>query len=212
MLRVVTLSVGNIRSVLRALDRMVTVPKEIVATTHPDVVRRADVLVVPGQGSFGAFAHAIRGGLDESIRDAIRAGKPYFGICLGLQVLFEASDEAPGERGLAVLAGHVHRLTPGTAPGSSHERALPHMGWNRSVALRADDPVLTSDHYYFAHSYAALAECDAAAAVTEYGDAKLASAIRKDNMVGVQFHPEKSQRAGLELIGRFFTSVVRPRS
>jgi glutamine amidotransferase len=208
-----SLGVGNIRSVLRALDHAATETKQaaqITATADPDVVRSADVIVVPGQGSFGTFADAIdqRAGLRDVLVSRIRSGTPYFGVCLGLQILFDASEEAPGARGLGVMSGVVARLHPGIDPKTEAPRPLPHMGWNR-VEPRDDveDPLLRADHFYFAHTFAAPASSASTSATTEYGEAVFASAVRKDNVVGVQFHPEKSQRAGLALIARFFSSL-----
>jgi glutamine amidotransferase len=167
------------------------------------------VLVVPGQGSFGAFAAALDGGLREALVEQIRAGTPYLGICLGLQILFDEGDEAAGARGLGVLRGRVRRLDPGREPGfPARPRPLPHIGWNRA-APSSSDILVADDHYYFAHSYAAAPEDPSVTlSTTEYGE-NFASAVRKDNVVGVQFHPEKSQRAGLALLERFFSTIAR---
>ena len=183
---------------LRALEKSSSA--QIVASADPEEVRAADVLVVPGQGSFGAFAAALDGGLREVLTERIRAGTPYLGICLGLQILFEDSDEAPGAKGLGIFGGRVRRLEPG-------DEALPHMGWNRADAVAANpsSALFESAHYYFAHTYAA-APSDAAIALatTTYGAQTFPSAVAADHVVGVQFHPEKSQRAGLALLQRFF--------
>lgn len=216
--------VGNVRSVLRALDRAVPGTKEITATADPDLVRDADVLVVPGQGSFGAFAAALEGGLREVLVERIAQGTPYLGICLGLQILFEESDEAPDARGLAVLRGRVRRLQPGlepthTAPDDApRPRPLPHIGWNRAIptsGVQSGEPnaarriLLEPAHYYFAHSFAAAPEDPSVTlATTDYGET-FTSAIQRDNVAGVQFHPEKSQRSGLLLLERFFSAIVR---
>jgi glutamine amidotransferase len=190
--------VGNVRSVVRAVER--AAGASVVVTTDPDAVRRADVLVVPGQGAFGSFARAMEGGLGEALLDTIRRGTPYLGICLGLQVLFESSDEAPGARGLAVLGGRVRRLEPG-------DRPLPHIGWNTALPTPGSFLGDAARHFYFAHSYVAEpADARVIAGTTEYG-APFASAIAKDAIVGVQFHPEKSQKDGLALLARFFESV-----
>jgi glutamine amidotransferase len=212
--RIVVLAtgVGNVRSVLRALEHTAasasataTATASVVESTiDPDVVRRADVLVVPGQGSFGAFAAALAGGLDEALRERVRAGAAYLGICLGLQVLFESSEEAPGARGLGVLRGAVRLLEPGSDPRTGRQRPLPHVGWNRAEPRdAAAAELLPAAHYYFAHSYAAVPESSAVTiATTEYGTS-FASAVADGNVLGVQFHPEKSQRAGIALLGRF---------
>lgn len=186
---------SNIRSVVRALERTAS---NVVTSGDPEEVRRADVLVVPGQGSFGAFANAWDGGLREVVLEKIRGGTPYFGICLGLQILFEDSEEAPGAKGLGVFAGSVKRLVPGN-------EALPHMGWNRAELAQASSEVFESAHYYFAHTYAAEpVDPRVTLATTTYGSQTFSSAVASGNIVGVQFHPEKSQRAGLGLIERFF--------
>lgn len=193
--------IGNVRSVVRALERCVPDARSIVTTSDPDEVRAADVLVVPGQGSFGAFAHALdANALREAVHETIRAGTPYLGICLGLQVLFEESDEAPGAQGLGVLRGRVRRLSPASGP-------LPHMGWNRADRAKSS-AVLESAHYYFAHTYvAAPADPRVVLATTTYGGETFVSAVAEGAVVGVQFHPEKSQRAGLALVERFFRAA-----
>lgn len=197
--------VGNVRSVVRAIEHATRAAgAALVVTADPDVLRRVDRVVVPGQGSFGAFAATLRGGLGEALVERIRAGTPYLGICLGLQVLFEGSEEAPGERGLGVFAGSVRRLDPGDDPATGRPFPLPHVGWNLVTAARAGEAVLgqAPGHYYFAHSYAAAPDdAGIVAGTTEYGRT-FASAVAKDNVVGVQFHPEKSQARGLALLER----------
>jgi glutamine amidotransferase len=208
-MRIVALAtgVGNVRSVVRALGRSVD-SSAIVTSADPDVVRRADVLVVPGQGSFGAFAAALDSGLREALLERVHAGAPYLGICLGMQVLFDASDEAPGARGLGILAGRVRRLSPGSDPVLARPLPLPHIGWNRAERGATSDELVASDHYYFAHSYAVVPEDPAVVlTTTSYGEASFASAVRRSNVVGVQFHPEKSQTAGLAVIERFFAEA-----
>jgi imidazole glycerol-phosphate synthase subunit HisH len=215
-MRIVLLAtgVGNVRSVRQALDHTTAhlEARSIATTADPDTVRRADVLVVPGQGSFGAFAAALDSGLREALRERIAAGVPYLGICLGLQVLFEQSEEAPDARGLGILGGHVRRLTPGLDPETQRPFPLPHVGWNSAVGTRQGSLLPMSDaaaYFYFAHSYAAeLANPDDALSTTTYGAATFASAVRRDNVVGIQFHPEKSQRAGLALLERFFAEIA----
>jgi glutamine amidotransferase len=212
-MRIVTLSsgVGNVRSVVRALERATNgrPSAEIVTTADPDAIRRGDVLVVPGQGAFGAFAAALDGGLRDVLVERVRAGTPYFGICLGLQILFEESDEAPGARGLGILRGRVRRLRPGADPQTGRERPLPHIGWNRAEVRGASEPWLRSAYYYFAHTYVAAPEApEVTAATTRYGDDTFTSAVRKENVAGVQFHPEKSQSAGISLLEQFFRTFV----
>ena len=163
------------------------------------VVQGADFVVVPGQGAFGAFARGIEGGLGDALREHITSGRPYLGICLGMQVLFESSEEAPGAAGLSVLGGQVKRLHVGVDPATSRPYSLPHIGWNA-----VDAKGQGARFFYFAHSYAA-EPSDAAvvAGTTEYGGAQITSMVTHGAVLGVQFHPEKSQHEGLDLLTRF---------
>jgi imidazole glycerol phosphate synthase glutamine amidotransferase subunit len=193
--------------VVRALERA-TVDAgggfEVVVSGDPADVASADYLVVPGQGAFGPFARGIEGGLGDALREHIAKERPYLGICLGLQVLFESSDEAPGAAGLGILRGHVKRLAPGIDPATSRTYALPHIGWN-SVTTAITASRGPERFFYFAHTFAAEpADASVIEGTTEYGDARFASAIRHGAVTGVQFHPEKSQREGLALLGAFF--------
>jgi glutamine amidotransferase len=201
---------GNVRSVVRALERA-TVDAgggfEVVVSGDPADVASADYLVVPGQGAFGPFARGIEGGLGDALREHIAKERPYLGICLGLQVLFESSDEAPGAAGLGILRGHVKRLAPGVDPATSRAYALPHIGWNSVTTASCG----AQRFFYFAHTFAAEpADASVISGTTEYGDARFASAIRHGAVTGVQFHPEKSQREGLALLGAFFREEHRP--
>ena len=199
--------VGNVRSVVRAIQRACaftdgTPPWDVVVTRDPAVVRGADFVVVPGQGAFGPFARSIEGGLGDALREHIGSERPYLGICLGMQVLFDSSDEAEGAKGLSVLAGHVARLDPGIEPATARPYALPHIGWN---AVEGSGEWSGARHFYFAHTYAASpADASVVAATTEYGTARFASVVARGAVLGVQFHPEKSQREGLALLTRFF--------
>lgn len=211
---VVDSGVGNVQSVLRALARAAeeaSIGASLALTHHTGALRRADVLVVPGQGSFGGIAHAMHGAIGEVLVERIREGTPYLGICLGLQVLFEGSEEAPDVRGLGVLAGRVSRLAPGVDPGTGRPWPLPHIGWNSVTPGPAAADVLpvTPTHFYFAHSFAASpVEASVVAGTCVYG-APFAAAVAKDNVVGVQFHPEKSQADGLDVLARFFRRAKR---
>lgn len=203
--------VGNVRSLVRALERAGGggngggKPYDVAVSREPEVVRRADHVVVPGQGAFGPFARGIEGGLADVLREHIAAGRPYLGICLGMQILFESSEEAPGAHGLGVFLGSVARLAPGVDPVTSRQRVLPHIGWNtvQGTGPWREEP---SRHFYFANSYAA-APVDASiiAGTTEYGDALFVSAVIRGNVRGVQFHPEKSQEDGLALLATFLS-------
>ncbi|MGZ3405175.1 MAG: imidazole glycerol phosphate synthase subunit HisH, partial [Polyangia bacterium] len=145
--------------------------------------------------------------LGRAIADCIRGGKPYLGICLGMQVLFEDSEESPGHPGLAVFRGHVRRLPSGTRDENERRIKVPHIGWAR-VAVRATHPVLdvpaADNWFYFVHSYHALpTDQSLIAAVSAFGNLPLTAAIARENVIAVQFHPEKSQAAGLELLRQF---------
>jgi imidazole glycerol-phosphate synthase subunit HisH len=194
--------VGNVRSVVRALGH-VAPQAEIELTSDPEVVRAADVLVVPGQGAFGAFAEALdRDGLRDVVLERLRAGAPYLGICLGLQILFDASDEASDARGLGFFAGRVSRLPNTDAEG--RPLSLPHIGWNDVASA---DPVLRH-HFYFAHTFAAAPRDEAIIVGTTTYGAPFVSAIRSERIFGVQFHPEKSQHAGLRLLQAWFEGLA----
>jgi imidazole glycerol phosphate synthase glutamine amidotransferase subunit len=195
--------------VIRALERAaadVSGSFEIVVSDAPADVARGDVVVVPGQGAFGPFARGIEGGLGDALREHIAKERPYLGICLGLQVLFDSSDEAPGAAGLGVLRGHVKRLEPGIDPTTARAFALPHIGWNAvapASAVSAESGE-RARYFYFAHTYAAEpVDRSVIDGFTEYGAARFASAIRRGAILGVQFHPEKSQREGRALLVAF---------
>ncbi len=195
--------VGNVRSVVRAIERAVGVSRsaEVVVTRDAATVRSAAYVVVPGQGAFGAFVRGIEGELAEALRAHLAAERPYLGICLGMQVLFESSDEAPGAAGLSFLRGHVKRLAPGVDPVTARPYALPHIGWN-AVATPGEE---RAPYFYFAHTFApAPDDPTVVSGTTTYGNATFVSAIARGTVLGVQFHPEKSQREGLALLTRFF--------
>ena len=197
MIAVVDSGSGNLRSVERALAHAGGAP---VLTRDPDVVRRADKVVVPGQGAFADCMAAMqRSGLDEAVREVVRAGVPYLGICLGLQILFEDSEEHGPVAGLGILPGHVVRLPSGPLK-------VPHIGWNQ-VRGAGDEPLLrgipAEAHFYFIHSYVAVPDQARSVALTcDYGGA-FCAAVREGNLFACQFHPEKSQTVGLRLLGNF---------
>jgi len=193
---------GNLRSVERALLRA---GADVRVTRDPEVVRKADKIVVPGQGAFGTFMRGLdERGLGEALREAITSGKPYLGICLGMQVLFDESEEQGPCTGLGVIAGRVVKLAP-----LAHALKVPHMGWNR-VAQRQADPLFAGiedgAYFYFVHSFHAVpATPDLLAADTEHG-MRITAAVRKDNVFACQFHPEKSQAVGIRLLENFTRS------
>jgi imidazole glycerol-phosphate synthase subunit HisH len=196
---VVDTGAGNLRSVTRALARAGLAPE---VTAAPEDVRRADGVVLPGVGNFATAAANLRAkGLDEALREVLAEGRPYLGICLGLQLLFEESDEHGRCAGLGVLPGRVERFPERDACGRTLR--VPHIGWNQ-VRFSGSHPMLAGlpreDCYYFVHAYCARpAGSDCVVGRTEYGDA-FASAVAAERIFAVQFHPEKSQRAGFVLL------------
>jgi glutamine amidotransferase len=198
---------GNLRSVARAVARAGAeggLPVEPEITHEPERIRAADKLVVPGQGGFGAFSRALAGDFREAVLTHIARGSPYLGICLGLQILFDSSAEAPGCPGLGVFAGEVARLQGGLDRSTGAALKIPHVGWNtvepaRESRLLPHEPTW----FYFVHSYAAHPrDSSIVSGTTEHGE-RFVSAIERDNVFAVQFHPEKSQAAGLALLRRF---------
>lgn len=195
---IVDLGLGNLHSVAKAFERAGAVAE---LSSDPDTLLRADRLVMPGQGAFKECAHALAGELGEAVRDWIAGGKPYLGICLGMQALFESSEEAPGEQGLGIFAGTVERFDAGLVDREGHALKVPHIGWNQ---IESRHPVFEDgEWYYFVHSYYCVpADRSLAVATTDYGG-PFCSAIARDNVLACQFHPEKSQHAGARLIRRF---------
>lgn len=199
MIAIVDVCSGNLRSVERAL---VQVGGDVVVTRDPDVVRRADRIVVPGQGAFGVFMRGLgERGLGDALREAIASGRPYLGICLGMQVLFDDSEEQGPCPGLGVIAGRVVRMRP----ADPHVK-VPHIGWNR-LGFRRADPLLAGiaegAYVYFDHSYhAEPADPSLVALDTEHG-VRLTAAVRQANVFACQFHPEKSQAVGLQILRNF---------
>lgn len=192
-------SMGNLRSVARALERA---GATVDLTDDPRRVERADRLVVPGQGHFRDCARVFEGALGDAVRGHLDADRPYLGICLGMQVLFERSEEAPGARGLGVLAGEVRRFAPDVRDpaDASRARKVPHMGWNEVEGAHAMLPERA--WYYFVHSYHCVPEGDVGVGWTDYGE-RVCAAVARGSVLAVQFHPEKSHRAGAALLEAF---------
>jgi|MudIll2142460700_1097286.scaffolds.fasta_scaffold175421_2 glutamine amidotransferase len=196
---------GNLRSVAKALERSGVV---VDVTSDPGALSRADGIVLPGVGAFAdARASLAAKGLDDAVLHALDAGRPYLGLCLGLQLLFEEADEHGVTPGLARLRGRVERF-PDHGPDGKR-LLVPHIGWNEVRWRRADSdhPMLRalpeSDHYYFVHSYRAVsADADRVVGWTDYGGA-FAAAVATERIFAVQFHPEKSQAAGKRLLDAF---------
>jgi len=187
---------GNLTSVKKALSSLgasFTVP------SSPDECRRANAVIVPGVGHFGATAR-LDARWRDAIADATRAGTPLFGICVGMQWLFEGSDEAPGVDGLGVMSGRITRLA-----GNADERLkVPHVGWN-ALTLTGSARLLAGlangSQVYFTHSYAAPVTTDCVASTTHANT--FASVVERGDIFGVQFHPEKSGDVGLHILRNF---------
>jgi imidazole glycerol-phosphate synthase subunit HisH len=209
---VVDLGMGNLRSVERALAKAAEdrgAPCEIVRSRRAEDVRAADKVVVPGQGAFRDAATAIAGPIGGAIVEFIRRGGSYLGICLGLQVLFDESEEAPGAAGLGVFPGRVKKLATGDGPDAVK---IPHIGWNE-LEMTSTAPAMFAPfaaappHVYFVHSYHAVPKDDSLVVATvTHGPNRITAAVARDNVTAVQFHPEKSQAAGLSLLGAFLAA------
>jgi glutamine amidotransferase len=189
---------GNLHSVQKALE---TLGARVVRTQDADQVRRARRIVLPGVGAFGAFIQTLRRlALDQAMEQALQAGAQFLGICLGMQVLFEESEELGTHRGLGWLRGRVVRFP--SLPGL----IVPHTGWNTLRWVRHDllaQGIPSGEYVYFNHSFYCQPETDSdLLAITEHG-LPFASAVRHETIWGVQFHPEKSQKVGLRLLQNF---------
>ena len=203
---VVDIGLGNLRSVAKALETAGEGQVAVTRSRDPDVIRKADRVVVPGQGGFGACAIPLAGGIADALREAVAGGVPYLGICLGLQVLFESSEESPGVPGLGWFRGEVKRLAQ--VPGLK----IPHMGWNQLELENGGHPHLAGGGgagtwFYFVHSFHAVpADPTLRLASVSYGPNTVTAAVARDNVFATQFHPEKSQGAGLALLKSFLKS------
>jgi imidazole glycerol-phosphate synthase subunit HisH len=209
MIAVIDYGMGNLRSVQKGLER-VGLDARIVSTKG--AIADAGGVVLPGVGAFrDCMTNLDRLGLIEPIKAAIRGGKPFFGICLGLQALFSESEEYGPCPGLDVFAGRVVRFPEAMpdpeAPGpAAPSLKVPHMGWNQ-IVQKQDTSILkgiaAGSYFYFVHSYyVAPADPGLAATVTDYG-IEFVSSIARDNLFASQFHPEKSQQLGLQLLKNF---------
>ena len=186
---------GNLHSVENALRTAGC--SDLIVTADADVVAKADRIVLPGVGAYGACAAALRAvpGMVEALNRRVRdEGAPFLGICVGMQLMADAGEEMGTHAGLGWVPGRVRRLEPGTM-----DAKVPHMGWN-DVVPTTPHPLIEPGEAYFLHSFAF--EGSDVLATTEHAGA-VTAAIGRDTMIGVQFHPEKSQRYGLALLERF---------
>jgi glutamine amidotransferase len=195
---------GNLRSAEKALVRAADGESEIVVTGDPDAVARADRVVLPGVGAFASCMAALqaRPGLVEAMNEAVQGrGAPFLGVCVGMQLMASKGLEFGETAGLGWIPGEVRRLSPADPAAK-----VPHMGWNGLVQV-GDNPVLAGlargQAVYFTHSFAFFPEDPADVAATVDHGGRFPAAVARGNMAGVQFHPEKSQASGLNLLARF---------
>ena len=205
MIALIDYGAGNLTSVRKGFA---AAGAALFTPAIPDELRTASAIVVPGVGHFSATA-ALSGPWYDAIAEAVANGMPLFGICLGMQWLFEGSEEAPDVSGLGVIPGMCTRLRGGVDGGARAK--VPHVGWNilRQQA-RSQLPVATGTHVYFTHSYAAPVGAHAVATCA-YGVDEFAAVVEKGHVFGVQFHPEKSSDAGVRILKQF-VSIVRERA
>jgi glutamine amidotransferase len=204
MIAIVDYGMGNLRSVEKAIART---GAAVRVTSDPRQIGEARGVVLPGVGAFGACMENLASrGLVEPVRDAVASGKPFLGICLGLQLLFEESEEFGPVRGLGILPGRVVRFGGSALDGLK----IPQMGWNRLKIRRSGGELAGIDegaYVYFVHSYYVVpSQPDLIAATTDYG-VEFAAAIAWENVFACQFHPEKSQGVGLRLLANFVSRV-----
>ncbi|AWB42908.1 imidazole glycerol phosphate synthase subunit HisH [Paenibacillus sp. CAA11] len=202
---IVDYGMGNLHSVSKAIERL---GYDAVITGDPAQILAADGVLLPGVGAFGDAMEQLRSsGLAETVRAAASAGQPLLGICLGMQLLFDESEEHGHHQGLGLLPGKVVRFA-----GGSYK--VPHMGWNRLEYVQPEHPLLQGvqeGHVYFVHSYHALPELASdLVAVTDY-EQKVTAIVGRGNVYGMQFHPEKSGELGMTLLRNFLELAAGPR-
>ena len=200
MIAIADYGIGNLGSVTKAFRHA---GAEVRLTGDPDVLRAADALVLPGDGAFGATMEEVtRRGLVPVLRETVEAGRPLVGICIGMQLLFEESEEHGLHRGLGFLPGRVRRFDDGLP--------VPHMGWNR-LRRRRPHPVLDGvpdgAYVYFVHSYYCDAPDEVVVATSDYGR-DFPAVVGRGSVLGVQFHPEKSQAVGLRMVANLVSTFA----
>ncbi len=202
MISVIDYGAGNIQSVIKAFHH---IGCEVQVTADREVIKASDAAILPGVGAFGDSMNCLKNaGLVQPVLDFIESGKHFLGICLGLQLLFEGSEESPGVRGLGVLEGKIHRIP------ADRGLKVPHIGWN-SLELRSQSGLfagLEEDPYvYFVHSYYLHADDPSVvSSTTEYG-VRIDASIQRGNLFATQFHPEKSGRIGLKMLQNFVARI-----
>ena len=198
MIAIIDYDAGNIKSVEKALHYL---GEETVVSRDPQTLLNADKVILPGVGSFGqAMENLHTYGLVPVIHELVEKKTPFLGICLGLQLLFDSSEETPGVEGLGILKGRIVKIPP--AQGLK----IPHMGWNQ-LHITNHQPILKyvheNDDVYFVHSYMAHCKDENLVAYTDYGTTKVTALVQNKNVIGCQFHPEKSGMVGHKILLAF---------
>ena len=197
MIAIIDYGAGNLHSVKNALDFL---GAESIITPNSEKILACDKIILPGVGAFGDAMDCLRKtGLDKTVKKAVELNKPLLGICLGLQLMFEESEEAPGKEGLGIFKGKIVKIP-------DHGLKIPHMGWN-NLTLAKESRLLKDlgkePYVYFVHSYyLTTPEQDIVSAYTEYGE-RLDVAVERDNVFAAQFHPEKSGDVGMKILKNF---------
>lgn len=198
MIAIIDYDAGNLKSVEKALAALGETP---IVTRDREEILRADKAILPGVGSFGdAMEHLHRFGLVEVIKDFVASGKPFLGICLGLQLLFDRSDETPGVEGLGILSGEILKIP------DCEGLKIPHMGWNSleiTPNAKLFNGISNGAYVYFVHSYYLKAKDPAIVAATTNYSTLIHASVEKDNVFACQFHPEKSSEVGLHILKNF---------
>ncbi|MEC9382174.1 MAG: imidazole glycerol phosphate synthase subunit HisH [Thermodesulfobacteriota bacterium] len=198
MIAIIDYGFGNLQSVKKALSLL---NYESVITSSPEVINSANSIIFPGVGAFGdCIANLHEKNLFETLKNCIKGGKPFLGICLGLQILFEGSDESPQAEGLSIFKGNIDRIN-----FNQNKLKVPHMGWNQIEITKNSNifqGVENLSWLYFVHSYKLNIGIDIADSVSNYGD-KFVSSISFENIYATQFHPEKSSTVGLQILDNF---------
>lgn len=208
MIALIDAGCGNLRSVQRALDAVGA--HEIEITRDPERIVHADRVVFPGQGAFRDCVAALDrdgGALRQAVNQVLVDATPFLGICIGMQVLFDSSEEAPGAVGLGHFSGRVARIPDGLLDPDGSSIKVPHMGWNLARTQPPHRAVMGEQDrwYYFVHSYHCAPDDPSVIAARTTHGVDFAAAVARDNVLAVQFHPEKSQRAGLTLLSRWLS-------
>lgn len=204
MIAIIDYGAGNLQSVKKAFD---FIGAESVITDNPEIINACDRILLPGVGSFGdAMDSMAKSGLVDTVKQNALSGKPFLGICLGLQLLFEESEESPGVKGLGIFKGKIKKFS------SDMGLKIPHIGWN-SLEIKQKDGIFKNipenSYVYFVHSYYLQAEDkNDIATVTNYG-IDFHSAVGKNNIFATQFHPEKSGDVGLQILRNFASMEVK---